>query len=103
MKLGQFHTIHEPDLPACWLYRNVRVKGYVGEVEGEFDQHILRPIEYVFQEAVTAVRTELPDGRPELLDAELTDENCARIVDAKSIDDYGSIVFKFKWWGIPER
>lgn len=122
MKLGLFKVIAEPDPPPkpppepCWLYRNVRVKGFVGEVDRPTDQYILRPIDHVFQEAVTCVRTVLPDGRVEmppsrydqppvmLPDALLEeDENCARIVEAKPIDEFGSICFKFKYWGVPEE
>lgn len=118
MKLGQFKTIGEPDAPACWLYKNVRVKGYVGEVELPTDQFIMRPLDHLFQEACTTVRTVLlPDGsrkilRPTMLpgdesvlipEDQLTDENCSRIVEVEEIDDYGSLLFKFKYWGVPEK
>jgi hypothetical protein len=115
MKLGQFKTIEEPDQPACWLHRNVRVKGYVGEVELPTDQFIMRPIEHIFQEACTTVRGVLPDGRdpmkpvvwpkgPGMLDeVDLGDELCARIVEVEEIDDYGSLLFKFRYWGVPEK
>jgi hypothetical protein len=33
----------------------------------------------------------------------LTDENCSPIVEAYEIDDYGSMLFKFKYWGVPSR
>ena len=120
MKLGQFKTIEEPDQPAQWLHWNTRVKGYVGEVDLPTDQHIDRPIEHIFQDACNMVR-HLPDGRyramilrPTILPGEpqttawlpedkLTEENCAHIVEVKEIDDFGSLQFKWRYWGVPER
>jgi hypothetical protein len=117
MKLGQFKTIGEPDQPAQWLHWNTRVKGYVGEVDLPTDQYILRPIEHIFQDACNMVR-HLPDGRSNIADGtkfsadlygapvvlpEFTDKNCAHIVDVKEIDDYGSLQFKWRYWGVPER
>jgi hypothetical protein len=101
MKLGQFRTIEEPDLPACWLFWNTRVKGYVGEVDLPTDQYILRPVEHIFQEACNMVR-HLPDGPP-LLGDWVQMETHAHVVEAREIDDYGSMQFKWEYWGVPER
>lgn len=116
MKLGRFKTIAEPDHPACWLHKNVRVKGYVGEVELPTDQFILRPIDHVFQEACTTMRSALatllgnagfavptepePD---EAVERSLLVAEEPRIVSVEEIDDYGSLLFKWRYWGVPEK
>ena len=105
MKLGQFKTIEEPDQPACWLHRNVRVKGYVGEVELSTDQFIRRPIEHMFQEACVAMRKSGYWTAVVGLGGVLSPEDWMepRIVSVEEIDDYGSLLFKFRFWGVPER
>jgi hypothetical protein len=103
MKLGQFKTIEEPDQPACWLHKNVRVKGYVGEVELPTDQYIMRPIAHLFQEACTAVRGVLPDGAGLGANAPVSEKDDAWIVSVEEIDDYGSLLFKWRYWGVPEK
>ena len=92
MKLGSFKTIAEPDPPACWLYKNVRIKGYVGEVDRPTDQYIRRPLEHIFKDACDEVK-ELrgPTGED------------ARIVEVRPLDEYGSLLFKWEYWGIPPR
>lgn len=90
MQLGRFKTIGEPDLPECWIHRNVRVRGYYGAVDGPYDQYVRRDMDSIFREAcLQALEIGCPDD--------------AEIVDAKAIDDYGSICFKFRYWGVPER
>lgn len=88
MRLGTFKQIGEPDLPPCWIHRNVRVKGHYGDPYNPYDFIIARPIEDVFQDACKKAR-EFPDD--------------ATIVEAWALDDYGSICFKFRYWGIPDR
>lgn len=109
MKLGQFKTIEEPDQPACWLHKNVRVKGYVGEVELPTDQFIMRPIEHMFREACVAVErlggvlSPEPDEGTEERTLPLGPWLEPRIVSVEEIDDYGSLLFKWRYWGVPEK